>query len=217
MTKFLQTLAVLLAIIFCYAGCASDSESPAPIHVVPVSPGVGSSFLYYALTLDSTGAITKVDSSMLYGDTVLAVGLSQFGKTNVTQFTPNFLYQYVNYESDGDISYYMNPGTGQMGTWITVPLDSMGTRASVDPNPANSTWYTYTGQDPLNFIGQQFNSESFNIYSGSTTVGIQGISSIQWYDTTTGIILEQNTLATRDSVGQFGAGSGYEIAKFTVK
>jgi hypothetical protein len=217
MREFRQTLAVVLAIAFCFVGCTSDSTSPTAIPVVPVSPGVGSSFLYYAVTIDSTGRITYIDMDTLYGDTVLATGISQFGKTNVTQFTPNFLYQYVNYETNGDISYYVNPAAGQTGTWITVPLDSIGTRASVDPNPDISTWYSYTGQESLSLASTQFISESFNVYSDTTALGIQGIASIEWYDTTTGVLLEQNTLATRDSAGQFGTGSGYEIAKFNRK
>ncbi len=216
MRKFHWAFAVLAIAGFYIAGCKSASESPAPIHIVPVSPGVGSSFLYYAISIDSIENI-MVDSAKLYGDTVLAVGTSQFGKTNVTQFTPNFLYQYVNYETNGNISYYVNPGAGQTGTWITIPLDSMGTQASVSPNPDSSTWFTATGQYPLDIGGVQYNSESFDVYSGSTAMGIQGITLNEWYDTATGVLLQQNTLAVRDSAGLFGTGSGYEIAKFTVK
>ncbi len=213
----LAVVLVAVAISF-LAGCKSNSTSPAPaLPVKPVSPGVGSSFLYYRVTVDSTGTVRSVDSSTLYGDTVLATGISMFGETYVTEFTPNFLFQYVNYDTSGNISYYMNPGAGQSGTWITVPMDSMHTFASIDPNPANSTWYTYTGPDPLLFAGQQFNSETFDVYTGPTAAGIQGETLKEWYDTTTGILLEQNVLPQRDSTGHFGTGSGYEIAKFIVK
>ncbi len=217
MKEFRQIVAVFIAAIFFFAGCKSDSTGPTVLHVVPVSPGVGSSFLYYAVTVDSTGQVTT-DMDTLYGDTVLFTGTTQFGKTNVTQFTPNFLYQYVNYETNGDISYYVNPAAGETGTWVTVPLDSLGTRVSVDPNTAISTWYTYTGLDLLSLAGDQFNSQSFSIYSDSTATGIRHAAvRTEWYDTTTGVILEQNTLAVRDTSGQFGTGSGYEIAKFNAK
>jgi hypothetical protein len=214
MREYRQSLAVLAITAFCFAGCSSDSTSPAPpIH--SVSPGVGSSFLYYALTIDSTGKVA-VDMDTLYGDTVLAVGISQYGKTNVTQYSPNFLFQYVNYETNGNISYY-DSAAGQTGQWITVPMDSMGTFGSLDPNTADSTWYSATGVAPLTLNDLQFNAESFDIYSGPAALGIQGVSGIEWFDTTTGVLLEQNTLAVRDSAGQFGTGKGFEIAKFTVK
>jgi hypothetical protein len=218
MKEYRRTLAVFAIVCFYIGGCTSDSTSVAPPPpVIPVSPRVGSSFLYYSITLDSVGTITSIDSAKLYGDTVLATGISQFGKTNVTQFTPNFIFQYVNYETNGNISYYVNPAAGQTGEWITVPIDSMGTHGSLDPNAADSTWYSYTGIGALGLASQQFNAESFDIYSGPTALGIQGVTAKEWYDTASGVLLEQNTLAVRDSAGQFGTGSGYEIAKFNLK
>jgi hypothetical protein len=215
MREYLLSLTALAVIGLFAAGCKSDSTSPAPpIH--SVSPGVGSSFLYYALTIDSIGRVI-VNMDTLYGDTVLATGISQYGKTNVTQYTPNFLFQYVNYETNGNLSYYVNPGAGQTSQWITVPMDSMGTLGSLDPNMADSTWYSATGVASLTLADQQFIAESFDVYSGPAAMGIEGLTLKEWYDTTTGVLLEQNTLAVRDSAGQFGTGKGFEIAKFTVK
>ncbi len=217
MKEFYRAILVL-AIPFYFCACKSNSTSTNPaVPVHPVSPAVGSSFLYYSVRLDSIGDMIAVDSSTLYGDTVLAVGISQFGKTNVTQFTPNFLFQYVNYEANGNISYYKTPAAGQTGEWIAVPMDSMGTYASMNPDPTTSTWYTYTGPDEMNLAGRLFNAESFDIYSGLTLKGIQGIAVKEWYDTATGILLEQHTLATRDTAGRFGTGSGYVTAKFNGK
>ena len=186
MREYRLSLSALVIIASLAAGCSSDSTSPAPpIH--SVSPGVGSSFLYYAVTIDPTGKVTYTDMDTLYGDTVLAVGISQYGKTNVTQYTPNFLFQYVNYETNGNLSYYVNPGAGETGQWITVPLDSMGTFGSLDPNTADSTWYSATGVGSLTLPEQQFIAESFDIYSGPAAMGIEGVTMKEWYDTTTGV------------------------------
>ncbi len=216
--QYHRALVALAAVLLFVHGCKSNSTSTSdPSPIKPVSPRVGSSFLYYALTIDSTGAVTKVDSSRLLGDTVLATGLTQFGRTNVTQYTPNFLFQFVNYDSSGNIEYYMPPAGGQTGAWILVPLDSFGTHGSVEPNPDSSAWYTYTGQQQLTLANQQFNTESFDVFAGVTPDGIQGITGKEWYDTTTGVLLLNKVLAQRDSAGQYGTGSGYEIAKFSLK
>jgi len=86
-----------------------------------------------------------VDEKFYGNDTVVATGLTQNGKSNVTQFNTFSNRHFTNFESNGDISYLVKiylTDTEEMGF---PPLASKGKRGSLIDDINDSMLFTYAG------------------------------------------------------------------------
>ena len=213
--RFIIALFILASISL--AACKSDSTSGnGTANGLKGPQTVGNWYLYRAITLDSTGAIIAVDSTHLSGDTVLATGISQGNEADVIQLTPNFLFEFLKYESNGDLSYFVSQTPSHSGGWATAPLATKGKQSSgIEYSPRwYSIQYTYTGIGSHNVGGVTFTTESFDVGVDDIGHNIYAPYSREWYDASSRILVEVDYLAQRGANGKLGNGSGYQLVQF---
>ena len=189
-----------LCFAICLGGCSSPSTSTVNPGSNAVSPGVGSSFTYNLVGMDTLHAI--VSDNFLRGDTVLAVGLTMFGKTNVTQFTPNGFYEFVNYEPNGDISYFHKmTSQDDSSRWITVPLASEGQTFSPNADTDLSINYTFLNTSSKLVDTSMYYAVSLRRSARSASSG-EGPST-EWYDMKARVLIEWDFDAWQARSGSF--------------
>jgi len=94
---------------------------------VPYSPGVSSQYTYTAFNLDTAGR--TVGTAFTVTDSIIAVGLTYQGQSNVTEVSDS---TYFIPESNGDVNIYAKgfstyPDTLLFGSgWQTLPFGSQG-------------------------------------------------------------------------------------------
>lgn len=122
--------------VVCCVGCAYNPgpNTLAPGKTIPAK--AGSTYTFKNVQIDTNGH--TIDSTAYFTrDSVDEVGITYFGKTNVTHLTTidqRFGYsvseQYINYETNGDISIYsggaggLGLGGGNVPDWITYCVQS---------------------------------------------------------------------------------------------
>lgn len=131
-----HTFKFIVAFVFCmvmYSGC---SYNPGPNSMGPgktIPAKAGSTYNFKTVQTDTTGK--PIDSTTRYSrDSVVSSGQDTLGKTNVTHFVSidtvyGYTYNdtYINFEANGDLSFYQ-PGGGLGGVtlpdWRTYPMQS---------------------------------------------------------------------------------------------
>src|ERR1035441_9173974 len=92
---------------------------------VPYTPGVGSTFIYNAVKIDTTGK--PIPPTYLDTQSIVVTGLTYQGKTNVSETADS---TYFEVETNGDVSIYTAgfptyPSTNLVGNgWLTLPFGS---------------------------------------------------------------------------------------------
>jgi hypothetical protein len=200
---------VLVCCVLFLGGCSSNAPTGSNSPLSIASPNVGSTFQYREIEIDSTGKIT--DTVAIVTRSVLATGITQYDKTNVTQYSNGF----INYDANGDIEVYRssyNKG------WIMIPLASKGTGISilqdtaVDQSDTYSYTYAGTGQRTINsitFTAEQFEVEVDDGFNQPTHW-------TDWYDARTGVLIETDFSSGRKSNGAWYA-RRFEITSFNLK
>jgi hypothetical protein len=204
-----------------FLGSCKTTTSPNSGTTVTV-PGVGSFFVTYDESRDSTNAVTSADTST---DTFVQKGLSVFGKTDVEEVlfknsssssTPDT--GYIHYESNGDLSVYEKM-SGLNSGWIVYPFGSQG---SIKVADTSGVGYHVTatavgaGQGSVSIKGQSFTTEkvTLTILSSDTTpTQIYNETSVQTiqFAPALGWVVESDSPASRNSFDGSLGDSAHDI------
>lgn len=214
---------LLPLILFCNLsifGCASDSTSPSTnTSSGRIPPAVGSTMIYHNWTL-LDGSTTPAAESY---DTVYVIGtnISMAGKSHVVEFRYNVEptgFNFVNYESNGDISIYYGPQS--INQWILIPLSSKGISTYLEQDsdlssPAIKSTRVYSGEEKLTFGGREFDAIAIvgERDMGDDSNAIRTRIN-EWYDAATGITLKQQYFSTQ---GTRTRTDSYELISSTLK
>lgn len=126
--KIFTKRCIFFLLFLSYLGCQT---APEPLVFNVNQPKVGSAFSF-TNTPFNKNRLPFPDSVIATNDLVLETGLIKFGKSNVTHIlytdqTNNIQAdQYINYESDGDVSLFLD---SPVFKWLTFPIKS---RSSVE-------------------------------------------------------------------------------------
>jgi hypothetical protein len=205
-------------------GC-SNSSGPPTTSTVTV-PKVGSTFVLYKYELDSTGA--KISGTEKY-DTVkvIASGITYQGKTNVNHFHSSQNYEiFLNYESNGDISGYIDHygSPGYRSGWGTLPLVGKGknTIVTFDTTYANgsqervTTSYTYTGEETVTLLNHDFRTQTLN-FEESLQNGAHGPIEKDWVSSELGYLVKSRTPFGLSRYGTNNNGYYTELVSYVLK
>lgn len=236
--RFVFSLSLLVAIGACKNSTdttGGGGTGPNTTSNALTPPGVNSVLVYHAYETDSLGARIASTDTVFDTVNVLATSIKQFGKTNVVQlmsrakfaFYTKLLSNFWNYDSSGDISYYID-GAGAAGVksgWFSVPLTSKGQTSKVIVDTMENTTrrlrtatYLYSGAPTLVLAGQSFQTLMFD-YSEVTQLGTTTYTpdnDTRNFDSKTGILLRLEQPGKHGTQG-FDNGFRYELLSATFK
>jgi hypothetical protein len=186
--KHYLLLAGCIAALFFY-GCKSNSTSTPPGPTV-VIPNIGTSWLLLNHHVDSTGKVTKIDTSKrivvatnmtyaAYSDVVMTI------ETNLSTQVADTIY--LRYLSNGDISRSSSPAIDpELQHWFTVPYASQGAQSLAFGGATTNLGYTH---DSVSFTATYTGTENDTV-SGVIYPAIV-VTSTTW---------QHATSATKDSL-----------------
>ncbi len=156
---------LLSVVIVSQWGCDSDSVTEPTTTVKTSPPKAGSTFTFNQVRLDSLGR--KISGSdVTHTDSVAETGISIYGKSNVMMTVVGSfgIKKYYNFESNGDISEYVDySDTPPLRSfWVTYPIQSIGAK-------------TYTLIDTtvtVSGISSRITSKAIVSYEGSSRLPI---------------------------------------------
>lgn len=129
----IRTVSIVVIVILLGA-CSKDNPTTPSESITYTPPRIGSSFHYSIYDTDTT---TSLPITKSYDTTVHIFSnteISYQGKNNVSKIyetSPFFTnVTYLNYESNGDVSVYVDRGNGEY-IWLTLPMGSKTTKTLV--------------------------------------------------------------------------------------
>jgi hypothetical protein len=181
-------LTAFISAAFFY-GCKTSSTSAPPGPTI-VIPNVGSSWTLQNIHRDSTGKITKTDTSTRV---VVAINMNYQSYTDVVMLVETNLRTnvsdtvYLRYLSDGDISRSSSPAIDpELQRWFTVPYTTKLTQSIAFGGAVTNLGYTH---DSISFSASFSSTENDTV--GSDIYPAVVISSTTW---------QHATSATKDSL-----------------
>jgi hypothetical protein len=222
---------------FVVAGCKS-STSPNSVAVPKtVVPGPGSWWKSVQQTFDTSGVLSRTDSSLV---TVLDTGVMIYGATSVHRLQSIYTSGgsqsldtfYRHYEANGDYSTYQHlPSPSSPGQWIRLPYGSQGTlRITTTPGPRlddqpriDSIETTFSGAGTSSFTikGHTYTTTQirFTWRERAITAAWFSINEVETleYAPELGFGVRSNIPAYHDDAGKFQGAYHSELVDFELK
>lgn len=224
------TSTILLLLAIGALGCKNSTDPNTPL-LATHAAGTGSSFTYQSWEVDTATGQPVSGSTRTATYHVIASGISQQGKTNVSQFVIDTDIShplFVNYESNGDISVFVQSGgyPGDKNVWETIPIASKGSQSytTFDSVYSDGTRYTsadnftYGGQETVTLAGHTFNAVKIAVTQSLNPPPSYGTSPGEtiWFAPETGWIIKEDQ-PVYTSVTYKERGYHLELSSYTIK
>jgi hypothetical protein len=229
--RTISYFSLFLAGIIAFAGCKSDSTSTNASGGGTVIPNPGSYFIIANLQFDSTGTVVESDTTV---ETFFKTGLTFNGKTDVAELidsSDGFVTdtEYINYESDGDISAFGN-NFAVTSDWWLYPFASQQSQMINGDTSSNGVAETYTftfsggGTGNASIMGKNFSTEKVNLNGkiiasfGGVTDTVSGNFGTISFAPSLGEVVDETTPAMRDPISQaLGTSSHGFVVSYMLK